>query len=188
MSLKLTMSVASVALTVIASSASAATFTIDFGNFSDSTFNDAAGNSIEYGVVSNDGTTDIYGRLTTLNAFSSPDAANNGSVAGDVRVNAERGETVQLKLELFSDATYSTAYTSEYTYDWGLVFYDIDGYSKTAGGGDNFADGDSYYDEVLLRTAGVATFADDTVLTHTNTADGLLVNAKGTDGVAGSPA
>lgn len=179
------MSAVAMALSFAATGTLASTFTLDFGNFSSSVFDDAAGNSIDYGVVSNDGVTDIYGRLTALDFFVSPDETNNGSVSGDVRVNAQRGETVQLKLELFSDATYSTAYSSASAYDWSLVFYDVDGYSKSGGGGDNFADADTYYDSVLLRTEGVATFDTDTVLSYTNVAEGLFVSAEGTDSVAG---
>ncbi len=184
--MKLVTRAAALALSLVATNATAATFTLDFGSFSSSAFDDAAGNTIDYGVVTTDGVTDIYARLTTLTSFVSPDDANNGAAAGDIRVNAARGETVQLALELYTDSSYSTLYTTSVDYDWSVVFYDIDGSSTSGGEGtDAFFDADTYYDQVLVRTEGVATFAADTVLDYSVTADGLLVSAEGESGVEG---
>lgn len=171
--------VAAVAVALTASQAQASSFTLDFGDNSSGTFNATAGNVINYGIVANDGTTDIYGQLKTFNAFDSSQPANNGSAVGDARVNAKRGEAVQLGLSLFSDASYSTAYANAGGFEWSLVFYDIDGIGSSAGGYGPTANETNYYDEVLLRTPGTATFTDTTVLTRTQTADGLLVNAYG---------
>ncbi|MBY8976845.1 hypothetical protein KHP62_13560 [Rhodobacteraceae bacterium NNCM2] len=59
MSSKLLAVLSSFALAMMAGSAAATTLTLDFGNLSSSGFNNSAGNTIEYGVVANDGTSDI---------------------------------------------------------------------------------------------------------------------------------
>ena len=183
--MKLSMHAAALAFSLVATNAVASTFILDFGTFSSSTFDDAAGNTIDYGIVGNDGATDIYARLTSLAPFVSPVEANNGSAGGDIRLNAARGETVQLQLDLFSDSSYSTAYSSVTSYDWTVFFYDVDGVNGSYGTGGDFFDADTYYDQVLVRTAGTATFSSDTVLDYSNTADGLLVSAEGEAGVLG---
>lgn len=177
--------IAAAAFATVGHAAFASTFTLDFGSTSARSFNNAAGNYINYGVVANDGSTNIYARLTTLNAFSSATASNNGSAAGDLRVNARRGESVQLKLELFSDASYATSYTNASSFDWTLLFYDVDGISDDVNGYGANLNETNYYDEVLMRTEGVATFTEDTELNYSMTADGLLVNAEGAGSVSG---
>lgn len=177
--------VVAVTLLMAAGQAQASSFTLDFGNVSSTGFNSAANNVINYGVVANDGVNDIYGQLTTLNAFDSNQDANNGSVSGDVRINAKRGETVQLDLSLFLDASYTTAYTSTSDFEWSLIFYDIDGIDDSVSSYGPTINETNYYDEILLRTEGVATFTDSTVLSYSDTEDGLLVSAVNQAGVDG---
>ncbi|MBY8976846.1 VPLPA-CTERM sorting domain-containing protein [Rhodobacteraceae bacterium NNCM2] len=65
------------------------------------------------------------------------------------------------------------------------MFYDVDGTSSDVNIYGPDANEFNYYDEVLLRTPGVATFTEDTELNYEATEDGLLVNAEGKGSVDG---
>ncbi|MEO1306694.1 MAG: VPLPA-CTERM sorting domain-containing protein, partial [Pseudomonadota bacterium] len=79
----------------------------------------------------------------------------------------------------------TTAYTNSSSYEWSLVFYDIDGISSDHQAYGPNRNETNYYDEVLFRTPGVVTVASDSVLNTSVTADGILVSAENQDSVAG---
>lgn len=118
--------------------------------------------------------TDISATLTIANTFTSQNAANNGSVVDDVRVNLISGNSTQLTLALFDAAT-GLAYDADGNdFEWSLVFYDIDGLNANASGRNRNL---ISYDQVLLRTEGTVTVAEESILNIQSVADGLLIDA-----------
>lgn len=134
---------------------------LDFGAVSVPAFG-----STETSIDFTDVADGVNARLTTLNTFVSANANNNGAVEDDLRVNAQIGQTAELSLTIF-DANVGNGFDQEFTasegFTWSLVFYDVDGF-------------DPSFDSVLLRTAGVVTQDANSLLSFTDTADGLLVD------------
>lgn len=105
----------------------AASFTLDFGNISAPNFN--TNKLIQYSSVASG----INATLTADDVFLSGRPWRNGSLNGDIQVNASTapgGQNIGLTLSLF-DSSIGTGYESLYNpgtdFDWELVFYEIDG-------------------------------------------------------------
>lgn len=134
---------------------------LDFGAFSDPSFGTAAGETLDYV----DAAAGVNARLTVANSFDAANSANHGAAAGDARVNARIGQTAELSLSIF-DASVGNGFEQEYSaaggFTWSLVFYDVDGF-------------DNSFDSVLLRTAGTVTLDSNSLLSVSDTAQGVLV-------------
>ncbi len=153
---------------------------LDFGTLSvDSTdaaidFGDTIGDTLDYGVVANDGTTDIFARITTKNTFvvkdtTSPTNAGqpNGSIGGDVRLQV-RGDIASYTLGLYQDASYTALYNPGVTFDWSFMFYDIDSNVSMTN-----------YDQITFFTSGTFSITDTSTLVIT--ADGTSTTFSGED-------
>ncbi|MFT6223984.1 MAG: hypothetical protein ACJA1F_001830 [Paracoccaceae bacterium] len=141
--------------------ANAGAVELDFGTSEFAAFGTGTNLSMFYDNVA----TDIEGRqinatLTAIAAFVPKAADKNGSVAGDIRVNLEIGQTVELALRLFDDAT-GLAYDPGVNFSWTLGFFDIDG-------------GANSYDVVTLKTPAQYTVTSTTDLNPVSSAPGQV--------------
>lgn len=140
----------------------AATFQLDFGTVSNDDFGTAGNLEIQYEDVA----TGINATLTAATTFASVQSNLHGSNNGDVRVNIQRGNSVELTLSLW-DATTGTGYDTAYsvddgTFDWNLVFYDLDGVVGRS------------TDNLTLLSPVSYTVTETTDLTITETDDGYV--------------
>ncbi|MGJ8696735.1 MAG: PEP-CTERM sorting domain-containing protein [Verrucomicrobiaceae bacterium] len=144
-------------------------FIIDFGGLSDVTFGQTNPDYLEYGVVANDGTTDIYARIESKDFITPKNASNNGSVSGDARINIGPdgvGDAVRFELALFENSGYTTPYNPGAFYEWQLMFYDIDGQANG-----------SAWDNISFHTEGTYTVTGSTALEITH--DGVSSHFSG---------
>ncbi|OXU15009.1 PEP-CTERM sorting domain-containing protein [Sedimentisphaera salicampi] len=129
---------------------------LDFGNQEAAGFPGQANPLIEFGDVAKSGSS-IYATLEADDPWTSNNTANQGSEDGNIIVNAQNGETVNLTLSLWNDADYTTAFDPGESYKWSLGFYDIDGTSSGTA------------DILTLKTAGTYTVTQNTFLAVDNT-------------------
>lgn len=99
----------------------------------------------------------INATLTAATPFSSLTPTNNGSVLGDIRVNAANTTNVNMTVALW-DATAGNGFVAPYnpggSYSWAFGFFDIDGGAGT-------------YDVVTVYTPGTYTVSSSTALVIT---------------------
>lgn len=95
--------------------------------------------------------------MTAAAPFLSLNPTNNGSVLGDIRVNAANSTNVNFTVALW-DASVGSGYVSPYnpggSYSWAFGFFDIDGGAGT-------------YDVVTVYTPGTYTVSSSTALVIT---------------------
>jgi len=112
-----------------ATTASAVTLNLKFGDVSAPSFGTAGTSSVNFANVA----AGLNATLTTAAPFVSANTASNGSVSDDLRINLMGGQSSRLTLSIW-DATlgtgYDTAYNPSFDFDWALGFYDIDGTSN----------------------------------------------------------
>ncbi len=117
-----------------------ASIALNFGAISNSLFGTPGNLTQPYTGVA----PGINATLTAATIFSSLSPSNNGSVLGDIRVNAANSTTVNLTVALW-DATIGSGYITPYnpggSYSWAFGFFDIDGGAGT-------------YDVVTVYTPG----------------------------------
>lgn len=143
--------------------AEAATFDLNFGSFSDPSFGTSPDDLVMY---YEDVASGINATLTAANEFPARRAANHGAAAEDIRVNMQRGNSVELTLTLW-DATIGSGYDSEFdvaggSFDWNLVFYDLDGVVGSS------------TDNITLLSPATYTVTTTTDLTITETDEGYV--------------
>jgi hypothetical protein len=134
---------------------------LDFGTSTFTSFGTGTNLSMFYENVA----IDVEGRqinatLTASAAFVPKAEDKNGSVTGDIRVNLEVGQTVELALRLFDNAT-GLAYNPGVDFDWTLGFFDIDGNANS-------------YDVVTLKTPAAYTVTSTTDLNPVSLAPGQV--------------
>ncbi len=99
----------------------------------------------------------INATLTAATPFVSLNPVNNGSVLGDIRINAANTTSVNITVALW-DASAGNGYVSPYnpggSYNWAFGFFDIDGGAGT-------------YDIVTVHTPGTYTVTSTTALVIT---------------------
>lgn len=168
------------AISVAPAAAFASSFTLDFGDVTASSFGTAGNLTIEFLDVA----TGINATLTTTDTFSSNPRSNNGSISGDIRVNARNGQDVEMTLTLF-DATvgddgFTTLYDPGTDFDWDLGFYDIDGWDTRP---------NEYYDVVTIDTTNIGamsyTVTESTGLVITSDDDSVSFSGTNTGGIPG---
>jgi hypothetical protein len=129
-----------------------AAINLDFGDATTDNHFVATAASVDYGLVGTDELdNDIYARITRLNTYS---LINSGATAGDAQINVS-SNTIELKLTLYGDASYSTLYDPGESYSWTSTFADIEGTDGT---------NKSVYESITVHTAGTYEIASDTVL------------------------
>jgi hypothetical protein len=162
----------------LASTASGATFQLDFGPNKSFDGLNAQGATADVAGVANVSGTSINARFSALNSwsFTQPNRSTGAVSNRDFGIRADEGETARIRLQLF-DASVGDGFQALYApttpYEWSLAFYDID--SDPNGN----ADGTSF-DSFLLRTPGTLSVASDTALTVSQKNDGVLVSATST--------
>ncbi|MBY8974377.1 hypothetical protein KHP62_01070 [Rhodobacteraceae bacterium NNCM2] len=104
----------------------AATIDLNFGSFSQPTFGKGTDLEMQIENVA----TGINASLTAATEFPSRQPSSNGAANDDLRINMQRGNSVELTLTLW-DATagtgFDTAFDPVESFEWNLVFYDLDG-------------------------------------------------------------
>lgn len=168
------------AISVAPAAAFASSFTLDFGNVTASSFGTTGNLTIEYLEVA-DG---INATLTATDTFSSSPRSNNGSISGDIRVNATNSQDVEMTLTLFDstvgDDGFTTLYDPGTDFDWDLGFYDIDGWDTRP---------NEYYDVVTIDTTNIGamsyTVTESTGLVITSDDDSVSFSGTNTGGIAG---
>jgi hypothetical protein len=130
-----------------------ASIALNFGAISNPLFGTSGNLTQQYATVA----PGINATLTAATSFSSLGPTNNGSIGGDIRVNAANSTTVNLTITLW-DATSGTGYNNAYnpggSYSFAFGFFDIDGGAGT-------------YDVVTVYTPGTYTVSSSTALVIT---------------------
>ena len=130
-----------------------ASIALNFGAISNPLFGTSGNLTQQYTGVA----PGINATMTAATSFTSLNPANNGSVLGDIRVNAANSTTVNITVALW-DATSGNGYNNSYnpggSYSWAFGFFDIDGGAGT-------------YDVVTVYTAGTYTVTSTTALVIT---------------------
>lgn len=130
-----------------------ASIALNFGALSNTLFGTSGNLTQPYATVA----PGINATMTVAAPFISLNPSNNGSVLGDLRVNAANSESVNITIALW-DATIGSGYTTPYnpggSYSWDFGFFDIDGGAGT-------------YDVVTVYTPGTYTVTTSTALVIT---------------------
>ncbi len=136
--------------TILTAVTADASITLNFGAISNSLFGTSGNLTQQYPSAA----PGINVTMTAATPFLSGNPANNGSVLGDIRVNAANSTSVNLTVALW-DASIGNGYVSPYSpggsYSWAFGFFDIDGGAGT-------------YDVVTVYTAGTYTVTSATAL------------------------
>ncbi|MFC5051725.1 PEP-CTERM sorting domain-containing protein [Rubritalea spongiae] len=146
------------------------TIILDFSNFDPNTSVVTSGgfDTVSYGIVANDGTSDIYARLV-----SSEPATNYSGTSSNTGITLAKNDSITFTLSLYQDASYTNLYNPVASYDWSLMFADIEG------GGSNGA-----HEKLTIATPGTYTLADNNFLSVTTDANGTTFSAQGQSTIA----
>lgn len=127
-----------------------ASIALNFAAISNPLFGTAGNLTQQYATVA----PGINATMTAATPFTSPNPVNNGSVLGDIRVNAAPATNVNITISLW-DASSGTGYNNPYnpggSYSFAFGFFDIDG-------------GFDSYDVVTVYTPGTYTVTSSTAL------------------------
>jgi hypothetical protein len=141
------------ALTLLLAAPLHASIALNFGAISNPLFGTTGNLTQPYATVA----PGINATMTVATPFLSLNPGNNGSVLGDLRVNAANSESVNITIALWDATTgsgYNTPYNPGGSYSFAFGFFDIDGGAGT-------------YDVVTIYTPGTYTVTSTTSLVIT---------------------
>jgi len=154
------------ALLLLLTATAQGSIALNFGAISNTAFGTAGNLTQQYATVA----PGINATMTAATPFTSLNPANNGSVLGDIRVNAAPATNVNITISLW-DASSGTGYNNLYnpggSYSFAFGFFDIDG-------------GFDSYDVVTVYTPGTYTVTSTTdLITTTGTGVSFSGSASG---------